>query len=268
MQVFERYAESGRGPVYMDCRGLAEEDYRSLEEALIDEGNRGIIEHFREEGIDPARNPIEFQTYELRYVGFIKANERAETTVRGLYSAGDESTFSISGAAVFGWIAGEEASSHAVSRRQGLEGSAAPAGDGPSALEGARQLVEAIQGRASGHDWRDANLALKHTMADYCGRVRSEAMLRAGQSHLKRLRAKIDGSLSARNRWELTRCLEVRNLYDLGEIAFVAALERQESRAMHVRSDYPYADPLLAGKLLYIKKIGNVPVFEWRAAPP
>ena len=92
-------------------------------------------------------------------------------------------------------------------------------------------------------------------------------MLRAGLAHLKRLRAKIDGALAAQNRWELTRCLEVRNLYDLGEIAFLAALERKESRGLHQRSDYPYTDPLLGGKLLYLRRVGGVPVAEWRAVP-
>ena len=40
-QIFERYRQAGRGPVYMDCRGLAEGDHLALEGALIDEGNRG-----------------------------------------------------------------------------------------------------------------------------------------------------------------------------------------------------------------------------------
>ena len=101
-------------------------------------------------------------------------------------------------------------------------------------------------------------------MVDYAGAVRSEYMLDAGLSRLHKLRAKIDDALMAYNRWELTRCLEVLNLYDLGEIIFLSALERKESRGTHQRVDYPYTDPLLNGKLQVITRVDGRPRLEWK----
>jgi succinate dehydrogenase/fumarate reductase flavoprotein subunit len=72
---------------------------------------------------------------------------------------------------------------------------------------------------------------------------------------------------SAKGRWELTRLLEVVNLYDLGELVFRGALERKESRGLHRRVDFPYTDPLLDGKMLAVKKEAGGPVLEWRDVP-
>jgi len=101
-------------------------------------------------------------------------------------------------------------------------------------------------------------------MVDYMGLIRSETMLQAGLDHLRRLKEKVRNTMLARDRWELTRCLEVLNLYDLGELAFTAALEKKESRGGFRRLDYPYSDPLLNGKTLVGKMVNGKPVVEWK----
>jgi succinate dehydrogenase/fumarate reductase flavoprotein subunit len=260
-QVFERYQQTGIGPVYMDCRGISDGDHEHLLKALEDEGNKSVLNHFKEETVDLRKNPVEFSTYEMRSIGRIVMNERAETSVEGLYTGGEESTFSISGAATFGLIGGESAARYAEDPRKPDSGLI------ERAVEKTEQLVESFTKRKNGPDWADANRALQHTMADYAGLVRSETMLEAGLRHLRRLKDKIYGSLSARDSWELTRCFEVVNLYDLAELVFIGALERKESRGLHRRADYAYTDPLLNGKLLMIKKVDGRPVTEWREIP-
>ena len=255
-QIFERYRQTGRGPVYMDCAGISADDLIYLIHGLEDEGNGGLLTHLREEGIDLTKNPVEFMTYELRSQGRLQMNEKAETSVPGLYTAGDEATFGISGGAIFGWIAAENAAKH-------LAKASIPATEQPG-IEEKKELIDALQRRTQGADWRDANLALQQTMCDYAGLVRSESLLTAGLTHLRRLKEKAQRTLRAKDRWELTRCLEVLNLYDLGELIFLAALERRESRGLHNRSDYPYTDPLLNDKLLVVKQLEGKPVLEWR----
>ena len=257
-QIFQRHSQAGTGPVYMDCRGISDEEHDYLIRGLQNEGNLSLLEHLREEGVDLRKNPVEFSTYEIRCSGRIEANERAETAVPGLFASGEETTYSISGAAVFGWIGGENAAAYA---------DGAPPVDAEwieSQIDETMQFVDAFQRRKQGPDWYDANMALNHTMADYAGLVRSEATLKAGLSHLLRLKDKLHHTVIARDRWELTRCLEVANLYDLGELLFIGALERKESRGWHQRVDYPYADPLLNGKVLMVKKVDGKPVTEWR----
>jgi succinate dehydrogenase/fumarate reductase flavoprotein subunit len=257
-QIFDRYLQSGKGPVYMDCTGISDENLEYLIRGLENEGNLGLLEHLKEEGVDLRKNPVEFSTYELRCSGRIHSNEKAETSVRGLYSAGDEWTFGISGAAIFGWIGGENATMYAKE---------SPSIDThmiQAQIEEKKGVVEALQNRKQGPDWKDANIALQHTMFDYAGPVRSETMLMAGLNHLRRLKEKIHNTLRAKDRWELTRCLEVVNLYDLGELVLIEALERKESRGLHHRVDYPYTDPLLNNKMLIVKKVDGKPVTEWR----
>jgi succinate dehydrogenase/fumarate reductase flavoprotein subunit len=54
------------------------------------------------------------------------------------------------------------------------------------------------------------------------------------------------------------------DLMDNGEIIMRAALERRETRAMHIRSDYTFTNPLLNDKFLTIRKENGKPVTEWR----
>jgi len=259
-QIFERYRQAGRGPVYMDCAGISADDLAYLIHGLENEGNAGLLAHLREEGVNLTKNPVEFMTYELRSQGRLQMNEKAETTVPGLYAAGDEATFGISGGAIFGWIAAENAADY-------IAKSSIAAAPQVRVIEEKKEFVNALQRRTQGPDWRDANLALQQTMLDYAGLIRSEALLTAGLNHLRRLKEKTQSTLRAKNRWELTRCLEVLNLYDLGELIFFAALERRESRALHNRSDYPYTDPLLNEKLLAVKRVEGEPKLEWKNTP-
>jgi succinate dehydrogenase/fumarate reductase flavoprotein subunit len=89
-------------------------------------------------------------------------------------------------------------------------------------------------------------------------------LLTAGLTYLQRLKEKTHKSIIARNQHELMRCLEVLHLIDVGEITFVAANARRETRGLHTRADYPYTNPLLE-KMLVVKKgkEGN-PVVQWR----
>jgi succinate dehydrogenase/fumarate reductase flavoprotein subunit len=103
-------------------------------------------------------------------------------------------------------------------------------------------------------------------MQDYAGVVRSETLLTAGLEYLRRMRRKVDRSVIARNRWELTRCLETVNLLDLGELVFIGANARRETRALHRRSDYPLTDPVMDGKEIFIRKSNGKPVVEVRQA--
>jgi succinate dehydrogenase/fumarate reductase flavoprotein subunit len=101
-------------------------------------------------------------------------------------------------------------------------------------------------------------------MQDYAASVRSESMLTAGLTHLRRLREKARYSLIARNRWELVRSLEVLNLLDLGELVFVTALERKETRGGNIRRDYPVTNPMLDKSRLFVKNVDGKIVTEWR----
>lgn len=65
------------------------------------------------------------------------------------------------------------------------------------------------------------------------------------------------------NQHELTHCLEVLDLLDVAEVVFTAAKERKETRGMHVRSDYPFTNPLME-KFLVVKRVNDKNETEWQ----
>jgi len=260
--IFMDYKKSGRGPVYMDCDGLSDEELAYMEYWLRNEGNAGFLDHLTKEGIDLRKNPIEFRTYDQDMFprGGILYDDASRTSVNGLFAAGDEFFGGISCAAVFGWIAGENAAKEAGSRK--------PAGpENPKAcINKHKVLLEGIRNRRSDSKcahWKEANIALQQLMADFAGNLRSETMLSAGALALKRLKSKAQESLFASNPHELTRVTETLNLIDIGEIIIAAARERKETRGKHIRSDYPFTHPMLS-KLLIVKKSGDKTMTNWR----
>jgi len=256
--LFEDYERSGKGPVYMDCRGISDDDYDYMMYWMNHEGNSALVNHLKEEEIDLKKNPIEFMTYELTTMGGIHFNEKAETSLEGLYAAGDEYFGGISCAATFGWIAGENAAKYSRQRQS-------PEQDRmKSVIEGKRDLLEQIRDRQLGATWQEVNIALQQIMNDYAGTLRYGTMLKAGYKYFKRVKEKAYDALTAKNQHELMHCLEVLNLLDIGELVFLAISKRQETREKYHRLDYPYKNPVLDGKVLICRKGDDGPVVEWQ----
>jgi succinate dehydrogenase/fumarate reductase flavoprotein subunit len=178
--------------------------------------------------------------------------------VKGLYVAGDESISGISQAAVSGWIAGENAAKYSK------EVSPPTIERTKAKIKEKKDLINQIRSREIGPNWKEVNIALQQIMMDYAGTVRSETLLEAGLSYLLRLKKKACSTMKAVNQHEMARCLEVLNLLDLGELIFITAIERKETRGPHVRTDCPFTNPLLNNKLLFIKKVDEKPLTGWK----
>ena len=254
----EQYTQSGKGPVYMDCTGISDEDAEYMRHWTIHEGNISLVNHMDAEGIDVRKHPIEFATYPLRAGGLIVANEKAETSLKGLYAAGDEAMGDISAAATFGWISGDSVAAFIETAETGdVEVARAT-------IDSFKSVIDQLRGREYGPDWEEANVALQQVMTDYAGKVRNEALLLQGLSHLRRLKEKAETLMMARNQHELGRCLEVMNLLDVGELVFLTALDRKETRGLHNRPDYPFTNPLL-NRAHVVRRGDDAPVMGWRS---
>ncbi|MFH1490151.1 MAG: FAD-binding protein [Pseudomonadota bacterium] len=256
--IFGEYARSGRGPLYMDCSGISDEDYEYMMHWMRQEGFDGLIEHLADKGIDLKKRAIEWATYGMRgSCGSIGQDLNGRTSMEGLYVAGDETTRGISNASTFAWIAGE----HAAQWAKNVDlGTSARAGE---MIKEKQSFLDAMLQREVGADWKEANIAVQQIMNDYAGNIRSKTLLEAGLSHLRRLREEARANLLARNPHELSRALEVLNLIDAGELVCIAALERKETRGQHKRTDYTYTNPML-DKSLIVKNVDGRPVTEWR----
>ncbi len=255
-EVFEEYMKTGKGPVYMDCRGITDEDYDYMIHYMKHEALHGILHHIDEEGINLKRNPIEFMTYEMTTRGGIHFNERGETSLRGLYAAGDEYFGGISAASTFGWIAGGHAARFSGERKL-----PAP-GIGKEKTEELKALVQGMRNRNIGPSWQEVNVALNQVMLDYLGTIRSDTLTEAGAEHLQRIKEKAWGELKAVNQHELVHCLEVLNLLDVAEVMFAAVSERKETREKYRRVDYPYKNPTFDEKMLTCRKGPKGPLIE------
>jgi succinate dehydrogenase/fumarate reductase flavoprotein subunit len=62
----------------------------------------------------------------------------------------------------------------------------------------------------------------------------------------------------------LMRCFEALDLMDCGEIIMHSALERKETRERHIRSDFPFTNPLLADKFVTIERKSGEANTGWR----
>jgi succinate dehydrogenase/fumarate reductase flavoprotein subunit len=255
--ILEDYLKSGRGPVYMDCRGISPDDYAYMMEAFVHEGLTVMINHLRDEKIDLRQHPVEFGTYHIYPEAKIWINEKGETSIKGLYAAGDESIVSIGPAATYGWLVGQSAAAFARGADSSDRLSVAY-------VEEKCSMIRDMLTRDQGPDWKEANIALQQIMQDYVGSVRTETLMSAGLSYVRRVKERATSSMVARNRWELTRSLETLNLLDLAELVFLGARERKETRALHSRPDYPLTDPVLDGKAIFVRRVNEKPVMEWR----
>jgi succinate dehydrogenase/fumarate reductase flavoprotein subunit len=261
--VFTDLMDSGRGPAYMNCAGTSKADVDYMMWGLKSEGNTAMLDYMKKEKIDVRKHMVEFMQYEPHLIGRgVEIDLNGETCVPGLYAAGDpvgNFRADIAGAATYGWIAGGSAAERAMGIR-GFE----KAENSPRVQERAK-LYSRFMEKEVGPDWREANVALQQIMKDYAGVVvRSETLLKAGLKYFQDLREKVLETMVARNAHTLMRCMEVLDLMECGEMIFLTALERKETRAQHKRSDFPFTNPLLAEKFITIRKEKGNPVTEWR----
>jgi len=261
--VFTDMHRSGRGPAYIDCTETAEEDIKYMLWGMENEGLTAMLNYMEKEGINVRKHMVEFMQYEPHLIGRgIEIDLNAESNVGGLYAAGDlvgNFRADIAGAATFGWIAGGSAAERAknITRFQKAE-------DSPLVEERGRLYSEIIE-RKSGATWKEANMALQQIMRDYAGVVvRSETLLKAGLKYLRDLKERVVTTLMADNSHTLMRSLETFDLMECGETIFLTALERKETRGLHVRSDFPFINPLLQDKWITIKQENGKAQIEWR----
>ncbi|MDE7012518.1 MAG: FAD-binding protein [Mailhella sp.] len=245
---FIKMMDSGKGPVFMNCTGISEDDLAHMRNALVSEGCTSINEYLDQYGIDLRKSMIEFGQYEhMFYMNGIDVDENSMTTIPGLYASGmsvGNVRGDITSAAVFGDYAAGAAAKHVKN---------APEYDVlnlQSKIQEKAALYSQIMRNEAGAHWKEANSTLQKIMDEYVGtRIRSATLLTAGRKYINDLRGYAKKMLKAENSHELMRCLEVLDLLDLAEACAISALNRQESRgAYHKRSDFPFTNPLFNNK--------------------
>jgi adenylylsulfate reductase subunit A len=253
----------GNGPVYLDCRHLPPEMLDRMEYTLqVDRytlpafyRQKGV--NFREELVEIAVSELSIRRSGVYFRGSgLAVDTNAETSVEGLFAAGDCATVSggISGAAVLGHIAGEGA----VQRVRAMSGALPAAGE---AVEAVRAESDAHLDRPGGVPWRQFEDETRRTVTDHAGVRRTDRGLRLAIRTLQAL-ARREPELKADDLHGLMRVHEAKNIRMNAEIMATASLARTETRtgSAHWRLDYPEPDEKNWRKFVVVERGAEGPV--------
>jgi fumarate reductase flavoprotein subunit len=201
-------------------------------------------------GVDPVYEPIPVRPVVHYMMGGIDTNIDAATIVPGLYAAGECAAVTINGAnrlgsnsltelLVFGARAGKNAAEWARAHRD----FDVAALDRQAAAEQERISMRYIRNTTGKERIATLRTEMQHAMESGCGVYREEASIRATTEKLAELKERFqsgvhldDQSLSFNT--ELTAALELEFMIEIAEAVAHSALNRNESRGSHQRTDH------------------------------
>ncbi len=243
MWEFHQELESGNGPVFLKLDHLAEETIQNIEEILHSNERPSRGQFHANRGTDYRQSMVEMHISEIGFCSGHSAsgvwvNEKAETSVKGLYSAGDMAAVPhnyMLGAFTYGWFAGTNSADY-VAERDFTELDQAQ-------IDTERARVYAPLLREHGLPPAQVEYKLRRFVNDYLQPPKVTKKMQLGLDRFAAIEHDLD-QLKANNAHELMRALEVSVIRDCAEMAARASLFRTESRwgLYHHRVDYPLRD--------------------------
>ena len=250
-QAFVHEVEKGRtiespyGPiVHLDLRHLGEK----LIEIKLPMVRELCMQYER---IDPVKELIPVRPVVHYMMGGVHTDIDGATPIEGLFAAGETSCVTINGAnrlgsnslpecLVFGARAGKAAAEYAASAKLPPAVVMSQADDEVRRID---QLRSTDRGTERIADIREA---MQSTMEDSAGIFRSGDSLTKGVDQLAEMQQRLEHvQLSDETRvfnTELVAALELANMLDIAETILQSALQREESRGAHQRTDFTTRD--------------------------
>jgi succinate dehydrogenase/fumarate reductase flavoprotein subunit len=229
--------------VFLKLDHLAEETIQTIEHILHtnERPSRGRFHERR--GNDYRQQMVEMHISEIGFcsghsASGIHINARGETSVKGLYAAGDCASVPhnyMLGAFVYGQIAGEQAAAYAAEREE-------PTLD-EDAIAAERERVQAPLKRKDGITAYQMEYKIRRLVNDYLQPPKVMRKMEIGLRRLEQVREDLH-LLCANDPHELLRATETQHILDCAEMAARASLYRTESRwgLYHYRVDHPDRD--------------------------
>ncbi|WFS21136.1 fumarate reductase/succinate dehydrogenase flavoprotein subunit [Pseudomonas sp. 905_Psudmo1] len=240
MWEFHQELEGGNGPVFLKLDHLAEETIQTIEEILHSNERPSRGQFHAGRGTDYRTGMVEMHISEIGFCSGHSAsgvwvNEKAETSVKGLYAAGDMAAVPhnyMLGAFTYGWFAGSNAAAYIAGR------DFTPVDAAQVEREQAR--VYAPLKREHGLPPAQVEYKLRRMVNDYLQPPKVTKKMEIGLTRFAEIERDLD-QLKANNPHELMRALEVSVIRDCAEMAARASLFRTESRwgLYHHRVDHP-----------------------------
>lgn len=243
MWEFHQELESGNGPVFLKLDHLAEETIQNIEEILHSNERPSRGQFHANRGTDYRTQMVEMHISEIGFCSGHSAsgvwvNERAETSVKGLYSAGDMAAVPhnyMLGAFTYGWFAGNNAAEFVAGREFSVLDA--------EQIEKEKARVYAPLDREHGLPPAQVEYKLRRFVNDYLQPPKVTKKMEIGLQRFSDIERDLD-EMKANNAHELMRAMETSVIRDCAEMAARASLFRAESRwgLYHYRVDHPQRD--------------------------
>ena len=231
----------GKGPLRIIMSHLPEEKIREIEDILFTTERPVQERFFKGRGVDFRTGEIELWPTECFLCGGhgqtgVRVNENAETTVQGLYAAGDTSLVArghLSGAFIIGEIAAESATEFA-------------AGAGGTDVE-TDQVSAFIRGKEERLDQSGNQIPIeefeykvRRLINDYVVPPKNDYKLNRALWWMDRFRKELRDMVRVGDIHDLFKVYEVENIIQCATMSAMASKERTESRwgMWHFREDY------------------------------
>ncbi|NLV72973.1 MAG: FAD-dependent oxidoreductase [Actinobacteria bacterium] len=248
IEINEGRGIGGKGYVHLDLRHLGAE---KILERLP--GIRDLAIHF--EGVDPIEEPIPVVPSQHYWMGGIDTDVNGATVMPGLYAAGECACVSVHGANRLGGnslletiVFGRRAGAEVVRYLETLTDRRPNARSAFAAAQMMEQKVEELGVREGKENAYELRAVMTEVMKDHFFLFRDEAAMREGLERLLQVKERVK---NINLRWtgsvfnvDMIRTVELEGMVDLALCVAVGALERQESRGAHFRTDYNTRDDL------------------------
>lgn len=236
--------QAERGPMRIRMSHLSEEKIREVEDLLFTTERPVQERFFKGRGIDFRSGDIELWPTDCYLCGGhgltgIRINERAESSLPGLYAAGDVSLVArghLSGAFVYGQIAAESATEYAAQcaapRINDDEVEAFAADRDAKLRQGGTIPIEEFEYK------------VRRVINDYIRPPKNDYKLDRALWWMDRFRTELKEIVKISTMHDLFKAYEVENIIHCAHMSALASKERTESRwgLWHSRSDYPQKD--------------------------
>ncbi|TKX80397.1 L-aspartate oxidase [Halorubrum sp. SD626R] len=228
------------GGVYLD---ISHRDADFIRERLP-----RMYERFQDLGVDMAEAPVEVAPTSHYGMGGVAVDDGGETGVDGLFAIG-ETMAGVHGANRLGGNSLAETVAYGVVAGERIADRADGPGEVPEDLrEGLVEPHLSDLNTLAGHDGEheaEAVLAdLREVMWDHAGILRDEPSLREGLDHLEAVRGRAaDMRVGPVTSESFELAVDIGFSLVAAEAVLRGALEREESRGAHYRTDYPDRDP-------------------------
>ncbi len=245
---------AGRGPCYLATAGISAQQEEDLYKAYLNMAPSQTLK-WLESGKGPSEQNVEVEGTEPYVVGGHTASgfwvdTGRETTVRGLFAAGDAAGGApqkyVTGALAEGEIAAESIAAQLQGKRQ----TETPLPqedylDEPLALKEIQKMQEHLDQPAGILDWKQLEEAMQKVMDEYAGGIRTdyrynESRLQKADEEIQKLQ-KLTDQLPAEDMFDLLHVYEVRERLIVCRTLIAHMRARKETRwhTFGENADYP-----------------------------